>query len=146
MWALGVVVDAPALYHDLRLFQAVEDLAIEAFIPEFCSVVPASLQAAARLLPCPCRTSICRSFVTICSAPNRRPLGIAPSPSRLILSSRLVQKRPVRSHWAREIAALGHEVRLMPPQFVKPYVKSQKNDAADAEAICEAVQRDLRDD
>jgi transposase len=44
-------------------------------------------------------------------------------------------------HWAREIAALGHEVRLMPPQFVKPYVKSQKNDAADAEAICEAVQR-----
>ena len=44
-------------------------------------------------------------------------------------------------YWAREIAALGHEVRLMPPQFVKPYVKSQKNDAADAEAICEAVQR-----
>src|ERR1051325_8012020 len=44
-------------------------------------------------------------------------------------------------HWAREIAALGHTVRLMPPQFVKPYVKSQKNDAADAEAICEAVQR-----
>ena len=39
-------------------------------------------------------------------------------------------------YWAREIAALGHEVRLMPPQFVKPYVKSQKNDAADAEAIC----------
>ena len=37
--------------------------------------------------------------------------------------------------------ALGHDVRLMPPQFVKPYVKSQKNDAADAEAICEAVQR-----
>jgi len=44
-------------------------------------------------------------------------------------------------YWAREITALGHEVRLMPPQFVKPYVKSQKNDAADAEAICEAVQR-----
>ncbi|MEM9765459.1 MAG: IS110 family transposase [Pseudomonadota bacterium] len=44
-------------------------------------------------------------------------------------------------HWAREIAKLGHEVRLMPPQFVKPYVKSQKNDAADAEAICEAVMR-----
>ena len=40
-----------------------------------------------------------------------------------------------------EIIALGHEVELMPPQFVKPYVKSQKNDAADAEAICEAVQR-----
>jgi transposase len=44
-------------------------------------------------------------------------------------------------YWGREIAALGHDVRLMPPQFVKPYVKSQKNDAADAEAICEAVQR-----
>ena len=40
-------------------------------------------------------------------------------------------------HWARELSALGHEVRLMPPQFVKPYVKSQKNDASDAEAICE---------
>lgn len=44
-------------------------------------------------------------------------------------------------YWAREIRSLGHEVRLMPPQFVKPYVKSQKNDAADAEAICEAVTR-----
>jgi len=44
-------------------------------------------------------------------------------------------------YWGREIAALGHDVRLMPPQFVKPYVKSQKNDAADAEAIAEAVQR-----
>jgi transposase len=44
-------------------------------------------------------------------------------------------------YWGREIAAFGHDVRLMPPQFVKPYVKSQKNDAADAEAIAEAVQR-----
>src|SRR5262245_22486389 len=44
-------------------------------------------------------------------------------------------------YWAQELVALGHDVRLMPPQFVKPYVKSQKNDAADAEAICEAVQR-----
>jgi transposase len=44
-------------------------------------------------------------------------------------------------HWGREIAVLGHDVRLMPPQFVKPYVKGQKNDAADAEAIAEAVQR-----
>jgi transposase len=44
-------------------------------------------------------------------------------------------------YWAREIAALGHEVKLMPPQYVKPYVKSQKNDMADAEAICEAVTR-----
>ena len=44
-------------------------------------------------------------------------------------------------HWAREISALGHEVKLMPPQYVKPYVKTQKNDMADAEAICEAVTR-----
>ncbi len=44
-------------------------------------------------------------------------------------------------HWSRELQALGHIVRLMPPAYVKPYVKRQKNDAADAEAICEAVTR-----
>ena len=44
-------------------------------------------------------------------------------------------------HWSRELKALGHTVRLMPPAYVKPYVKRQKNDAADAEAICEAVTR-----
>jgi hypothetical protein len=44
-------------------------------------------------------------------------------------------------HWARELAALGHEVRLMPAAYVKPYVKRGKTDAADAEAICEAVTR-----
>jgi transposase len=44
-------------------------------------------------------------------------------------------------YWARKLAALGHTVKLIAPQFVKPYVKSNKNDAADAEAICEAVQR-----
>jgi len=44
-------------------------------------------------------------------------------------------------HWARSIMALGHKVKLMPPTYVKPYVKRQKNDAADAEAICEAVTR-----
>ena len=43
--------------------------------------------------------------------------------------------------WARELIALGHDVRLMPAQYVKPYVKRGKNDAADAEAICEAVTR-----
>ncbi|CAM2161932.1 transposase [Paraburkholderia sacchari] len=43
--------------------------------------------------------------------------------------------------WARKLQALGHTVKLMAPQFVKPYVKSNKNDAADAEAICEAVGR-----
>ena len=44
-------------------------------------------------------------------------------------------------YWARELSARGHEVRLMPVQYVKPYVKRGKNDAADAEAICEAVTR-----
>lgn len=44
-------------------------------------------------------------------------------------------------HWARQLAALGHEVRLIPPQYVKPFVKTNKNDASDAEAICEAMQR-----
>jgi len=44
-------------------------------------------------------------------------------------------------HWAREIANLGHQVRLMPANYVKPYVKRGKNDANDAEAICEAVTR-----
>lgn len=44
-------------------------------------------------------------------------------------------------HWARELSALGHEVKLMPPSYVKPYVKRGKSDAADAEAICEAVAR-----
>jgi transposase len=44
-------------------------------------------------------------------------------------------------HWARLFRTFGHEVRLIAPQFVKPYVKSNKNDAADAEAICEAAQR-----
>jgi transposase len=44
-------------------------------------------------------------------------------------------------HWARKLRDLGHDVRLMAPQFVKPYVKTNKNDVADAEAICEAVGR-----
>ena len=44
-------------------------------------------------------------------------------------------------HWARQLIGLGHEVKLMPPHYVKPYVKRSKNDAADAAAICEAVTR-----
>jgi transposase len=42
-------------------------------------------------------------------------------------------------HWGRQLTKLGHEVKLMPPSYVKPYLKRQKNDATDAEAICEAV-------
>ena len=44
-------------------------------------------------------------------------------------------------HWAREISKLGHHVRLIPPAYVNPFVKRQKTDAAEAEAICEAAQR-----
>jgi transposase len=44
-------------------------------------------------------------------------------------------------HWSREFKGLGHTVRLMPPAYVKPYIKRQKNAAADAEAVCEAVTR-----
>ena len=52
-----------------------------------------------------------------------------------------IEACPSAHYWAREIAALGHTVKLMPPAYVKPYVKRGKNDAADAEAICEAVLR-----
>ena len=44
-------------------------------------------------------------------------------------------------HWSRELQTLGHTVRLMPPSYVKPYVKRRKNDETDAETICEAVNR-----
>lgn len=44
-------------------------------------------------------------------------------------------------HWARELGKLGHEVKLIPPAYVKAYVRRQKNDAADGAAICEAVTR-----
>jgi transposase len=44
-------------------------------------------------------------------------------------------------HWARELAALGHQVKMMPARYVKPYVQRGKNDALDAQAICEAVSR-----
>jgi len=49
-------------------------------------------------------------------------------------------------HWSRELKALGHTVQLMPPTYVKPCVKRQKNDAADAEAICEAADDAVRRD
>ena len=51
----------------------------------------------------------------------------------------IIRERTV--YWYRVFTEMGHTVRLMAPQFVKPFVKSNKNDAADAEAICEAVQR-----
>lgn len=44
-------------------------------------------------------------------------------------------------HWARQLQLLGHEVKMLPPQYVKAYVKRGKNDAADAEALCEAMSR-----
>ena len=44
-------------------------------------------------------------------------------------------------HWARLLGTMGHEVKIIAPQFVKPYVKRGKNDAADAEALCEAMSR-----
>ena len=52
-----------------------------------------------------------------------------------------MEARASAHHWSRELQALGHTVRLMPPAYVKPYVKRHKNDATDAEAICEAVTR-----
>ena len=59
------------------------------------------------------------------------------------LAPRLVgiEARATSHYWARELCKLGHDVRLMPPSYVKAYVKRQKNDTADAEAICEAVAR-----
>src|ERR1700731_3939500 len=47
-----------------------------------------------------------------------------------------IEACPSAHHWSRKLQALGHTVKLMPPAYVKPYVKRQKNDATDAEAIC----------
>ena len=68
--------------------------------------------------------------------PNRR----KPMSAHMSAMSRI--SRPASAHyWARELTQLGHKVKLMPPKDVKAYVKRNKNDAADAEAICEAVRR-----
>src|SRR3954453_1603737 len=61
----------------------------------------------------------------------------APLPARLVG----LEACGAAHYWARELTRLGHQVRLMPPQYVRPYVKTNKHDAADAEACCEAVQR-----
>ena len=52
-----------------------------------------------------------------------------------------IEACPSAHHWGRELESLGHTVRLMPPSYVKAYLKRSKNDANDAEAICEAVTR-----
>ena len=55
-----------------------------------------------------------------------------------------IEACPSAHHWGRELQALGHQVRLVPPSYVKAYLKRSKNDANDAAAICEAVWRGLR--
>jgi transposase len=52
-----------------------------------------------------------------------------------------IEARPTAHYWSRQLQALGHMVRLMPPSYVKAYLKRNKNDANDAAAICEAVTR-----
>ena len=69
-------------------------------------------------------------------APHRP--GVLPEARRRLVG---IEACASSHHWSRELKALGHSVRLMPPAYVKPYVKRHKNDATDAEAICEAVTR-----
>ena len=81
-----------------------------------------------------------------CGWAPRRSQGVAPAqvlPFFESLAPCLIGMEACSSahHWARELSACGHTVKLMPPSYVKPYVKRGKNDAADAEAICEAVTR-----
>ncbi|GEO17934.1 IS110 family transposase [Microvirga aerophila] len=52
-----------------------------------------------------------------------------------------MEARASAHHWARELSKLGHRIRLVPPQYARPFVQTNKNDTADAEAICEAIQR-----
>ena len=65
-------------------------------------------------------------------------LAVAANPPPCLVG---MEAFPTSNYWAREIQKLGHQVRLMAPRFVRAYVKANKNDKADAEAICEAVRR-----
>ena len=67
---------------------------------------------------------------------QKRPLFSKPTPCLIG-----IEACGTSHHWARELMRLGHDVRLMPPAYVKPYVKRGKTDACDAQAICEAVTR-----
>jgi transposase len=78
--------------------------------------------------------------------PKRSTASIAATSGRTLGHSERALRKTIEAcasshHWSRELKTLGHTVRLMPPAYVKPYVKRQKNDVADAEAICEAVTR-----
>lgn len=86
--AAKLVVDAPSLDDRLNLLQALEHLAVQAFVPDLCSVVRASLQAVAMVLRRPCDTPICGGFVTIYSAANlfRGMFLLLPGPCSIILS------------------------------------------------------------
>src|SRR5690242_4848637 len=76
--------------------------------------------------------------------PVRRRLGrkeVAPFFAKLPPTRIGLEACGAAHYWARVLSALGHEVVLLPPQYIKPYVKRGKNDALDAEAICEAMSR-----
>jgi len=72
---------------------------------------------------------------------NLRRAQMIPFFKKLLPTEIVVEACGSAHHWGRELTALGHEVRLIPPQYVKPYVKRGKNDRNDAEAICEAAGR-----
>jgi transposase len=88
-------------------------------------------------------------FSAACAGKRRRPAEDAqtepPGDAQVLFRDRpcLVGIKACASshYWARELLAMGHEVRLIPPIYVRPYVKRGKNDAAGAEAICEALSR-----
>jgi transposase len=76
---------------------------------------------------------------SLCRKLRRR--DVIPFFTRLLPTRIGIEACAASHHWARELRALGHEVVLIPPQYIKPYVDRGKNDAADAEAICEAMSR-----